>query len=118
MADLTKNLSRWEFECQCGCGYDSVDFELVNAVQGAREHFDAPVTINSGCRCVSHNKAIGGHPKSKHMEAKAADVVYKNVRPELVASYFNRLYPTKYGIGDYATFTHIDVQTKKKRWKG
>jgi len=116
MGDLTLNLSRHEFKCQCGCGYDTVDFELVNVIQAGCEYFDTTVSINSGCRCTQHNKNILGHPKSKHIEAKAADIVYKNVRPELTAAYFNRTYPAKYGIGTYDTFTHIDVQPNKKRW--
>lgn len=118
MGDISKNLSRHEFACQCGCGFDTVDFELVNVIQAGCDYFDTTVHINSGCRCDEHNKNEGGHPNSKHTEAKAGDVVYKDTPPELVASYFERLFPTKYGIGRYNTFTHIDVQSKKKRWGG
>ena len=48
MGDLSLNLSRHEFACQCGCGYDTVDFELVTVVQEGCEYFDTTVTINSG----------------------------------------------------------------------
>ena len=118
MGDLSLNLSRHEFACQCGCGYDTVDFELVTVVQEGCEYFDTTVTINSGARCVKHNTNIGGHPRSKHTIGKAADVVYKNVKPNLVAAYFERVYTNKYGIGTYKNFTHIDVQSKCKRWTG
>lgn len=118
MGDLTKNLSRSEFACKCGtgCGQDTVDFELVNVIQTACEYFEASVTITSGNRCPYYNDFIGGHPKSFHMYSKAADLVFKNVEPRLVAAYFRRTYPTKYGIGEYDTFTHLDVQSKCKRW--
>jgi len=115
---LTKNLSRYEFACKCGCGFDTVDFELVNVVQAACDYFDTSVRVNSGCRCVAHNSAIGGHVGSKHLLGKAADVVLKDVDPSLVASYFKRTYLGKYGIGTYNSFTHIDVQSARKRWEG
>ena len=116
MGDLTKNLSRHEFACKCGCGMDQIDYELIVVIQDACDYFEKPVTINSGNRCIFHNKVVGGHPKSKHTKSKAADCVFKDVKPSLVAAYFQRTYPTKYGIGDYDSFTHIDVQPTKKRW--
>lgn len=97
---------------------DTVDFDLVKVVQDACDYFRTSVTINSGNRCIAHNKAIGGHPNSYHTKSMAADIVLKAVTPELVASYFKRTYLGKYGIGTYDTFTHIDVQTKCKRWDG
>jgi uncharacterized protein YcbK (DUF882 family) len=119
MGDLTKNLSRHEFCCKCSdCGMSTVDYELVKVVQAGCDYFDASVRINSGNRCIAHNKAIGGHPNSYHTKSKAADVVYKDVEPRLVAAYFKRTYLGKYGIGEYDNFTHIDVQQSCKRWKG
>ena len=41
MGDLTSNLSRHEFACECGCGFDTVDFELVTVIQKACNHFEA-----------------------------------------------------------------------------
>ena len=119
MGDLTKNLSRAEFHCKCGaCYMSTVDYELVNVVQAGCDYFDTSVHINSGNRCLAHNKAIGGHPNSYHTKSMAADVVYKDVSPELTASYFRRTYLGRYGIGEYDSFTHIDVQKACKRWKG
>lgn len=119
MGDLRNNLSRYEFTCKCAddCGYEAVDTELADAIQDGCDYFDTSVTINSGNRCPAHNEAIGGHPNSYHMKSMAADVVYKDVSPKLVAAYFRRKYVGRYGIGEYNTFTHIDVQTKSKRWK-
>lgn len=120
MGDLTKNLSRSEFACKCenNCGYEAVDMELATVIQAGCDYFDASVTINSGNRCPEHNKAVGGHPNSYHKKSMAADVVYKNISPSLVASYFKREYPGQYGIGTYNSFTHVDVQRKCKRWNG
>lgn len=115
---LTHNLSRHEFACKCKCGFDTIDFELIRAIQSACDHFNTSVRINSGCRCVDHNAQVGGHIRSKHIDGKAADIVLKGVSPSNVAAYFERNYPNKYGIGIYDTFTHIDVQPKRKRWNG
>lgn len=96
----------------------AVDVELVDVIQDGCDYFDTSVTINSGNRCPSHNEAVGGHPNSYHMKSMAADVVYKEVQPRLVAAYFRRKYLGLYGIGDYNSFTHIDVQKSCKRWDG
>lgn len=119
MGDLTKNLSRHEFTCHCGeCDLSTVDYELVKVVQAGCDYFDTSVIINSGIRCPAHNKAIGGHPNSYHLYGKAADVVYKDIQPRLTAAYFRREYLGRYGIGEYNSFTHIDVQPSCKRWDG
>ncbi|MGB5631800.1 MAG: D-Ala-D-Ala carboxypeptidase family metallohydrolase, partial [Waterburya sp.] len=66
MGDFTQNLSRVEFKCQCGCGFDTVDFSLVTALQTTVYHFqkkydqDVRIKITSGCRCPAHNKKVGG----------------------------------------------------------
>ena len=40
---LTNNLSRYEFACQCGCGFDTVDFELAIVIQDGCDYFDTTV---------------------------------------------------------------------------
>ena len=39
-----------------------------------REHFGAPIRINSGFRCKELNKAVGGAPTSYHTQGRAADI--------------------------------------------
>lgn len=39
-----------------------------------REAFGKPIIINSGYRCPTLNKAVGGHPQSAHMTGRAADI--------------------------------------------
>ncbi len=129
MGDLTKNLSRHEFACKCGCGFDTVDFDLPPLIQGAVDYFqeihpecDIRVTINSGCRCEKHNEAEGGSDGSYHLKAKAADIVIydqrfgKNIFSDLVADYFELKYPNSKGIGRYIGRTHIDSRATKGRW--
>ena len=72
---LTKNFTKSEFECPCGCGQQSVDTELAEKLQLIRDKVNRPLKITSGYRCITHNasKAVGGSPNSKHRYGMAAD---------------------------------------------
>ena len=113
---ISQNFSRDEFACKCGCGFDVVDIELVHVLEKVRAKFNKPVTINSACRCESHNKKIGGTDGSKHKLGIAADIVVKDTKPSLVYAFLCKYAPLRYGIGSYDTFTHIDVRQQKARW--
>jgi len=116
---LSANFSRHEFKCQCGkCDYDTVDSELVTVLQHLRTYFNKPVTITSGNRCPEHNKSIGGATNSYHVRGRAADIVINGVPASEVQDYLESIYPDKYGIGRYSSFTHIDTRTNKGRWNG
>ena len=116
MGTLSPHFNREEFQCQCGCGFNTVDYELINVLEDLREHFKCSVHINSGCRCPAHNEAVGGEDASKHMFGIAADVVVNNVSEHKVADYLEYMYPTKYGIGRYKGRTHIDIRKEPARW--
>lgn len=74
MGDITKNFSRKEFACKCGCGKDDISTKLVEICQVIRDRVDVPITISSGCRCEKHNKKVGGVPNSYHTQGLAADL--------------------------------------------
>jgi hypothetical protein len=40
----------------------------------ARERLGGPVKVNSGYRCVMHNREVGGVPASQHLRGEAADI--------------------------------------------
>ena len=111
MNDLSNNFSRSEFECKCGCGFDTVDVELIKVLEEARTYFDSPISINSGNRCEEHNKAMGGSPNSQHLTGKAADIRVVGISSDEVFSYFAEKYLDKYGKGDYNGRVHIDVRS-------
>lgn len=113
---LSENFTRAEFGCKCGCGFATVDAELLNVLESVRKHFGFPVTINSACRCDNHNKAVGGTSGSKHKLGIAADITVKNVDPLQVWRFLHVEFPKQYGIGGYASFTHIDVRSERARW--
>lgn len=122
MTQLSKHFNAKEFACKCGCGLGledgDVSNELVDVLEGVRDHFNKPVVINSGVRCEVHNRRVGGAAASQHLFGTAADIRIAGVLPKEVADYLQSIYPNKYGIGRYGSFTHIDVRPNKARWNG
>jgi len=47
----------------------------INVLQPLRDALGTPVNLNSGYRCPSLNRAIGGAKNSQHMTGQAADIV-------------------------------------------
>ena len=80
-----------------------------------RDHFGAPVAINSGIRCEEWNRVQGGSPRSQHLLGTAADIAVKGVDPKEVADWLTAQ-GLLGGIGRYKTFTHLDTRGKKARW--
>lgn len=114
MGDITKNFSEHEFSCKCGCGFDSINKGLVVELQKVRSMTGQPMSINSGCRCESHNKSIPRASKSSsHMKGLAVDIkcddsAYRSLLLPLLISRFARV-----GIG--SDFIHIDVDSDKSQ---
>ena len=114
---VSPHFKRKEFACQCGCGYDTADAELVSVLEALREALGGrPIIISSGARCPAHNKAIAGSPRSQHLLARAADIVVRGVPADKVADMLDQLYPDSLGVGRYADFTHVDTRKGKARW--
>ena len=116
MGDLSEHFSRKEFECQCGCGFDTVDIELLEALETIRHRYMKGIKITSGCRCAKHNKAEGGADDSQHTKGRAADFKVKDMEPEEIYNFLCRTYPKTFGIGIYHNRIHIDSRQEKARW--
>lgn len=115
---LSENFKSTEFDCHgfgC-CRETAIDLELVDILQEIRNHFKKSVTINSGFRCKTHNKAVGGASKSKHLSGCAADIRVSEVAPSEVAKFAESIGVK--GIGLYADFVHIDTRENKSFWYG
>ena len=106
-----KHFNRTEFTCKCGCGFNTVDFELMIILEDVREHFGLPISVHSGCRCETYNKKVGGKPKSQHLLGRASDISIKGITPQQIYDYLITKYPNKYGIGKYPTFVHVDTRS-------
>lgn len=115
---LSANFKVKEFACTDKSDPIFISPKLVEILQKIRDHFKQPITINSGYRTPSRNKAVGGATYSQHLYGTAADIYVKGVSPKQVAAYAETLMPNYGGIGTYSNFTHIDVRETRSRWKG
>ena len=127
---FSRNFKRSEFECECGCGFDTVDHELVVVLEDLRRHLQtlypgAYIVISGPNRCESQNEKIGGADDSQHLLGKAADIkaYWKPASGKRTAvpvaalwNYLVETYPEAYGVGLYSNRVHLDVRSKKARW--
>lgn len=114
MAQLSKNFTSEEFACKCGCGYDTPNPELIRMLQNARDLYGKPMHITSGCRCIKHNRNVGGTANSAHISGMAADIATPTgaarygIIKALIASGFSRI-----GINFKKSFIHADIDDSK-----
>jgi len=115
---LSEHFDSKEFECKgksCCSHSAPMSIELVLALEILRERVNQPLHINSGFRCRTHNKAIGGAENSQHCLGTAVDVKTPegftdqeffelckglNIDSELLFS----------GIGLYEGRIHVDIR--------
>ena len=121
--DLSPHFNRAEFACRDGCGFDTVDSELLLALEQIRMHFNAPIIITSGCRCQQHNDTVGGSKTSQHLYGRAADFKVKGVPLMEVRNYAEKILDGEGGLGYYPRenggWLHLDTRTNGgARWNG
>ncbi|TQR42925.1 peptidase M15 family protein [Campylobacter sp. MIT 12-8780] len=122
-----KYFSQKEFECKCGkctlpAGMPSD--RLVEVLCEIREHFNAPLIINSAYRCKEHNKKVGGAPNSRHTHGDAVDFIIKGVPTQKVYEFVLERYgdepfgiAIKHNLNDaFRGFVHLDTRGVKARW--
>jgi len=136
MGNVTKNMSRHELDCKCGnCEVTILPEEpVIQLVQAACDHFATKhgidrviLEITSAARCYEYNRkpaqygGPGSNDNSQHPRACAIDhkiflLDRRQVSPLEIYEYYDRLYPSWYGIGNYINFTHIDTRPVIARW--
>lgn len=104
---ISKNFKAKEFRCKDGSDKILIDTDfVVNKLQKIRDHFGAPITINSAYRTESYNKKVGGAKSSYHTKGQAFDIVVNGHTPLEVAQFAQSIGIT--GIIQYNTFVHVD----------
>ena len=108
---LTKHFSKKEFDCQCGCDTGTIHTLLVQKLELARVEYGKSMRINSGIRCLEHNRSIGSKDTSSHIKCVAADVGCTDMaeRHEMLSillKHFKR-------VGVHKKFIHVDVDADK-----
>ena len=120
MGDLSKNFSRLEIMCPCGCGANKISSILIEKLQKVRNIIGTSIIITSGVRCEFYNTSIKASMNSSHIPdsygmGNAVDIACTNSKDryelvELSQKFFNRI-----GIsgGSYGGFVHLDVDRSK-----
>jgi uncharacterized protein YcbK (DUF882 family) len=120
---LTDNFSLEEFECKCGCKMPAFVknniIELADNLQALRDEVGR-LDLTNAYRCKKHNAEVGGSVKSQHLLGKAADVKSKIFSPSEIYQHVEGMMKNETfkigGIGEYNTFTHIDIRGYRARW--
>lgn len=116
-AEVSEHFKLKEFKCNDNSRVVVLNAELVQVLESMRAHFGKPITITSGYRTVQYNSTLkNSSPNSQHTHGNAADIKITDVTPLTAYNYLCNAYPSKYGIGIYDTFVHVDVRPNKSRW--
>jgi uncharacterized protein YcbK (DUF882 family) len=103
-----------EFQCKDKTEGLLVAENLLDILERIRNHFNAPVIINSGYRTPSWNSKVSGAPNSYHCKGMAADIVVKGRSSKEVAKYADSIMEQG-GIIRYTNFVHLDVRENRYR---
>ncbi len=112
---VSDNFMLREFQCKCGCQQVKLHSELLKRLQAIRKETGRPVVVNSGYRCPTHNKKVGGAADSQHIHGKAADVVIQGLSIADQRKVWEKHFANG-GIGYANTYTHVDTRGQKARW--
>jgi uncharacterized protein YcbK (DUF882 family) len=117
MTRISDHFTKEEFDCQCGCGNGDIVISenLVFALECIRIHYGKPMRINSGIRCLPHNRKIGSRDTSSHIKGLAADISCNNMgtRLELMKHIIRDGEFTRVGL--HRDFIHVDVDYDKPK---
>ncbi len=109
---VSKNFKVKEFRCRDGSDKILIDVDFVkDKLQKIRDHFGAPVTINSAYRTPAYNTKVKGAKASYHLQGRAFDIVVERHTPQEVARYAQTL--GIHGIIQYNGFVHVDSRETK-----
>lgn len=117
----TANFAWSEFYSKDGSGFSGGNVSSTTVKENVRRMMykleavrkkagNAPITINSGFRSLSHNAAVGGASNSQHTYGIAADIV---VSGKTVSGMQSLAKTSGYsGIIPYSTFLHVDSRAE------
>lgn len=119
MGDITKNLSRSEIVCPCGCGFDRLNPAVARGFQYIRDRLGQAVHVNSGCRCAKYNATLkGSSPTSQHIVGNALDI--RPDDPKALIDLLRLAHEVPVfaagGIGVYNGRIHVDAKGVWRRW--
>lgn len=111
-----------EFRCKC-CNRVQVSSLLVVSLDMLRRAWALPIHVNSGWRCPTRNRDVGGAIRSRHLIGCAADI--RPIDPVLISP-FHTLVGNMFGrlpgweLKFYPRFVHLAVPREEaaRLWSG
>lgn len=121
---ISKHFNVKEFKCKCGKSHEIlVNLYLVYMLEKIYDALDcSKIIINSGYRCPTYDKKIGGFV-GQHGVGNAVDAVFYDKKTKVISTKIVSCVAQDLGIGGIAninkTYTaiHLDARTTKQ-WKG
>lgn len=101
-----------EFACRC-CQENLIENIVIEKIDRIRDEIGVPLKINSGFRCLTHNRNVGGKPGSLHTLGKAIDVSTSELSGEKKKMLLMLGCEEFSGIGVARTFFHFDIGLTK-----
>lgn len=97
-----------------GVDISRVDVATVDLFEQAQSIFGQPLTVISGYRDPSHNAAIGGAPRSQHLETRALDIDVSHLSEEDRLRFIQTASALGFGgIGVYENTIHLDTGSRR-----
>lgn len=114
---LSEHFDSKEFSCPC-CGKVEVSPRLVSALEVLRAAVGGKaIRINSGYRCPSHNKSVGGVQNSQHVLGLAVDVYVEGLSGQGIYDAASSI-SAFHGFGVAPGWAHLDVrESPVVRWR-
>lgn len=110
-----KNFSVYEFACK-HCKRVRLKPDLLVKLEELRKAIgNRAIIVNSGYRCATHNRNVGGAKNSQHLYGSAADIVARGISVNTLYNHANKVFSNG-GVGRYKTFVHVDVRGHRARW--
>lgn len=112
--DVPVSTWRWpsfspaEIACR-GTGAIKINTEAMDKLQALRDRLGKPLIIRSAYRSPEHNRAVGGAPASKHMQATAFDIAMSNHDPAAFEAAARAVGFLGFGYYPRSGFMHIDL---------
>jgi hypothetical protein len=103
-----KNFSPAEIACR-GTGSLRLHEDALDKLQALRDRLGKPLIVRSAYRSPTHNRAVGGAPRSKHLDGTAFDIAMTNHDPVAFEEAARAVGFKGFGFYPRSGFMHIDL---------
>lgn len=123
---ITAHFNISEFKCKCGGNHSTkLDSDLLSKLEKLHSALEcSKIIINSGYRCPTHDRNVGGNGSGQHTKGNAADIVCYDSKNRIISSKIVCCAAQDIGFNGIAnidnsyTATHVDVRGGSLKWFG